>query len=76
MSHWNTFLAAGNSSLTYNALQTAGSSGFPGVATGLGAIGAALPLAFLFLFGGNYSTGFAGEINASGRRYRRASSSR
>ncbi|MDA4113893.1 MAG: amino acid permease [Thaumarchaeota archaeon] len=62
VNHWNTFLAAGNSSLTYSALQTAGSSGFPGIATGLGAIGAALPLAFLFLFGGNYANGFAGEI--------------
>jgi amino acid transporter len=62
ISHWNTFLAAGNSSLTYSALQTAGSSGFPGIATGIGAIGAALPLAFLFLFGGNYANGFAGEI--------------
>jgi amino acid transporter len=62
IAHWNLFLSAGNSSLTYNALQTAGSSGFPGLATGFGAIGAALPLAFLFLFGGNYSNGFAGEI--------------
>jgi basic amino acid/polyamine antiporter, APA family len=62
VSHWNTFLAAGNSSLSYSALQTAGSGSFPGIATGLGAIGTALPLAFLFLFGGNYSNGFAGEI--------------
>lgn len=60
--NWNTFLAASNPSVTYSALQTAGSSGFPGVATGLGAITAALPLAFLFLFGGNYANGFAGEI--------------
>ena len=61
-SHWNTFLAAGNPSLTYSAMQTAGSSGFPGVSTGFGAIVAALPLAFLFLFGGNYANGLAGEI--------------
>jgi amino acid transporter len=62
VSHWNTFLAAGNSSLTYSALQSSGSSGFPGISTGFGAIVAALPLAFLFLFGGNYANGLAGEI--------------
>ncbi|MDG6926046.1 MAG: APC family permease [Nitrososphaerota archaeon] len=62
ISHWNTFLSSGNSSLTYAGLQQAGSNGFPGMATGFGAIGAALPLAFLFLFGGNYANGFAGEI--------------
>jgi amino acid transporter len=61
-SHWDSFLAAGNPSLTYSAMQTAGSSGFPGIATGLGAISTALPLAFLFLFGGNYVNGFAGEV--------------
>ena len=61
-SNWNAFLSSGNSSLTYSGLQTAGSSGFPGLATGLGAITAALPLGFLFLFGGNYANGFAGEI--------------
>jgi amino acid transporter len=62
ISHWNTFLAAGNPSLTYSALQTAGSSGFPGMSTGFGAIVLALPFAFLFLFGGNFANGFAGEI--------------
>jgi amino acid transporter len=62
IAHWNSFLAQGNSSLDYSAIQAAGSSGFPGVSTGFGAIAAALPLAFLFLYGGNYANGFAGEI--------------
>ena len=61
-SHWNSFLAAGNANLTYSAMQAAGQGSFPGMASGFSAITAALPLAFLFLFGGNYANGFAGEI--------------
>ena len=60
--HWNTFLSSGNANQTYSGIQQAGSSGFTGLSTGIGAIAGALPLAFLFLFGGNYANGFAGEI--------------
>ncbi len=64
VSNWNSLIANGNSSLTYSALQStaAAHSGFPGVSTGFAAIVTALPLAFLFLFGGNYANAFAGEI--------------
>ncbi len=34
----------------------------PALSTGFGGVILALPLAFLFLFGGNYANGFAGEI--------------
>ncbi len=64
VSNWNSLIANGNSSFTYSAVQstaTAG-SGFPGFSTGFAAIVTALPLAFLFLFGGNYANAFAGEI--------------
>jgi len=62
ISNWNAFLASSCSSCSYNALQTAGSAGMPALSTGFGGIVLALPLAFLFLFGGNYANGFAGEI--------------
>ncbi|MDE1852448.1 MAG: APC family permease [Thaumarchaeota archaeon] len=62
--NWNALVANGNSSLTYQAVQNAAvaGSGFPGMVTGFSGIVAALPLAFLFLFGGNYANAFAGEI--------------
>src|SRR3989454_190013 len=62
--NWNTLIAGNNASYTYQALQATAASkaSFPGVATGIGAIVAALPFAFLFLFGGNYANAFAGEI--------------
>jgi amino acid transporter len=63
-SHWNSLLASGNANYTYSALQNTALSTahFPGLSTGMSAIVTALPLAFLFLFGGNYATGFAGEV--------------
>jgi amino acid transporter len=61
--NWNTMLSSLGSSATYSAVQTAASShGWPGVTTGYGSIVGALPLAALFLFGGNYVNAFAGEI--------------
>ena len=64
ISNWNALVAGSNSSYSYSALQaTASSKGaFPGISPGFGAIVAALPFAFLFLFGGNYTNAFAGEI--------------
>jgi basic amino acid/polyamine antiporter, APA family len=64
ISHWNTLVAGSNSSYTYSTLEAtaASKSSFPGIATGFGATLAALPFAFLFLFGGNYANAFAGEI--------------
>jgi amino acid transporter len=63
VSNWNTLIAAGNANYTYAALQNKAASAAPFTyATGLGGIVAALPLAFLFLFGGNYANAFAGEI--------------
>ena len=66
--NWNSFLAnnpvAGlNSNATYSALyQSAVSAGAPAPSGSIGAAVAALPLASLFLFGGNYISGFSGEI--------------
>jgi amino acid transporter len=61
--NWNSLIAQGNSSYTYNGLQSAAASNAPFTsAIGFGGIIAALPLAFLFLFGGNYANAFAGEI--------------
>ncbi len=66
--NWNAFLAnnpvAGlNSSATYNALyQSAVTAGAPAPNGSITAAVAALPLASLFLFGGNYISGFSGEI--------------
>ena len=64
VSNWNSLIAGSNSSYSYAALQStaATKASFPGVAAGFGAIVAALPFAFLFLFGGNYANAFAGEI--------------
>src|SRR5207244_12777143 len=64
VSNWNTLVAGNNASYTYSALQptAASNASFPGIATWFGAIVAALPFAFLFLFGGNYANAFAGEI--------------
>lgn len=62
-SNWNTLISGGNANYTYAGLQNAATSAAPfSYATGFGGIVAALPLAFLFLFGGNYANAFAGEI--------------
>jgi len=64
VSNWNTLLvpAFGNK-VTYQALQIAGqSAGFTLAPAGFGSILAALPLASLFLLGGNYTNAFVGEI--------------
>ncbi|HXY82543.1 MAG TPA: amino acid permease [Candidatus Saccharimonadales bacterium] len=62
-SNWNTLLVPsfGNNA-TYQALQSGGMAGGYTPTTGFGSIIAALPLASLFLFGGNYANAFAGEI--------------
>jgi amino acid transporter len=63
VSNWNALISGGNANYTYAGLQQAAASAAPFTyATGFGAIVAALPLAFLFLFGGNYANAFAGEI--------------
>lgn len=64
ISHWNTLMTSLSASYSYSALQStaASSASFPGFSTGTAAILLALPFAFLFLFGGNYSNAFAGEI--------------
>jgi amino acid transporter len=63
VSNWNALIAGGNANYTYAGLQNAASTAAPFTyAVGFGGIVAALPLAFLFLFGGNYSNAFAGEI--------------
>lgn len=67
-SNWNAFLAnnpvAGlNANATYGALyQSAVSAGAPAPNGSISAAVAALPLSALFLFGGNYISGFTGEI--------------
>jgi amino acid transporter len=63
-SNWNALLvpSLGNNA-TYQALQTSGvSAGFTLAPAGWGAIMGALPLASLFLLGGNYTNAFVGEI--------------
>jgi basic amino acid/polyamine antiporter, APA family len=66
--NWNAFLAnnpvAGlNSSATYDALyKSAITAGAPAPNGSISGAVAALPLAALFLFGGNYISGFTGEI--------------
>jgi amino acid transporter len=63
VSNWNSLIAQGNSNYTYTGLQNAASSNASfAPAVGFAGIVAALPLAFLFLFGGNYANSFAGEI--------------
>jgi amino acid transporter len=63
-SNWNTLIApsfGGNT--TYQALQSSGqSAGFTLAPAGFGALVGALPLASLFLLGGNYTNAFVGEI--------------
>jgi len=62
-SNWNSLIAQGQANYTYAGLQSAASSNAPFTqAVGFTGIIAALPLAFLFLFGGNYANAFAGEI--------------
>jgi amino acid transporter len=62
-SNWNSLISQGNTNYTYAGLQSAASSNAPFTsAVGFAGIIAALPLAFLFLFGGNYANAFAGEI--------------
>jgi APA family basic amino acid/polyamine antiporter len=66
--HWNALLVNNpvsglNSSASYSALQSSATSGgAPGYSGSVSTIVAALPLASLFLFGGNYISGFGGEI--------------
>ncbi|MDA4125669.1 MAG: APC family permease [Thaumarchaeota archaeon] len=61
--NWNNLIAQGSSNYTYAGLQNAASSNASFTpAVGFAGIIAALPLAFLFLFGGNYANAFAGEI--------------
>lgn len=63
VSNWNSLIAQGNSNYTYAGLQNAATSNAAFTpAVGFAGIIAALPLAFLFLFGGNYANAFAGEI--------------
>ncbi|MGO9644892.1 MAG: APC family permease [Candidatus Bathyarchaeia archaeon] len=68
-SNWNALLVPSlGANATYQALEAtgvAGSSsvaGYTPAAPGFSAIVAALPLASLFLFGGNYANAFVGEI--------------
>jgi len=62
-SNWNSLISQGQANYTYAGLQSAASSNAPFTqAVGFTGIIAALPLAFLFLFGGNYANAFAGEI--------------
>lgn len=63
-SNWNALLvpSLGNNA-TYQAVQAAGTAGgYTPAPSGFSSIVAALPLASLFLFGGNYANAFAGEI--------------
>jgi amino acid transporter len=61
--NWDKLISGGNHTYTYAGLQQAATTAAPfTTAVGFGAIIAALPLAFLFLFGGNYANAFAGEI--------------
>jgi APA family basic amino acid/polyamine antiporter len=59
---WDSLLGSLGSGVSYNALYSTNSSSFPGVATGTAAIVGALPLASLFLLGGNYVNAAAGEL--------------
>ncbi|HEV2226863.1 MAG TPA: hypothetical protein VGR56_08710 [Nitrososphaerales archaeon] len=61
--NWNSLIAQGQANYTYAGLQSAAATNAPFTsAVGFTGIIAALPLAFLFLFGGNYANAFAGEI--------------
>jgi len=60
---WNALIGSAYSNGTYQALySSATSNNWPGMASGFGAIITALPLASLFLLGGNYVNAFSGEI--------------
>jgi APA family basic amino acid/polyamine antiporter len=61
-SKWNALLGSLGSGASYQALYSANLSSFPGTATGAAAIIGALPLASLFLLGGNYVNAAAGEL--------------
>ena len=63
-SNWNTLLVPSfGSNATYQTLQSTGvSAGFTLNPSGLSAAISALPLASLFLLGGNYTNAFVGEI--------------
>lgn len=63
-SNWDTLLAPNlGSGATYQALQAGGESGgFTAAPFGFASIVGALPLALLFLYGGNYANAFVGEI--------------
>ena len=62
-SNWNALLVPSlGSNATYQALEAAGVAGGYAPIPGFSAIVAALPLASLFLFGGNYANAFVGEI--------------
>jgi amino acid transporter len=62
--NWNSLMTTLSPSYSYSALQAtaAAKTSFPGFSAGSSGILLALPFAFLFLFGGNYSNAFAGEI--------------
>ena len=64
VANWNSLIGSTNASYTYSALQHTAvtQASFPGYALGFAGIVAALPFAFLFLFGGNYVNAFAGEV--------------
>ncbi len=63
-SNWNALLSPSfGSTATYQALQSSGeSAGFALAPAGFSPIVGALPLASLFLLGGNYTNAFVGEI--------------
>jgi amino acid transporter len=63
-SNWNALLVPSlGSNASYQALQATGvAGGYSAAPPGFGAIVTALPLASLFLFGGNYANAFVGEI--------------
>src|SRR5208282_614557 len=62
-SNWNALLVPSlGSNATYQALQSNAMAAGYTPATGFGSIIAALPLASLFLFGGNYANAFVGEV--------------
>lgn len=64
VSNWNSLMTTLSPSYSYAALQSTAvaKTSFPGFSVGSAGILLALPFAFLFLFGGNYSNAFAGEI--------------
>lgn len=61
-SKWNMLLGSLGSGASYQALYNTNLPSFPGMASGAAAIVGALPLASLFLLGGNYVNAAAGEL--------------